>query len=369
MRTFWIVLKMFDFLTAENEESALEQLHDLGCTDGLPVIIPTVERVTKSILATGLDGDMVLGVLGPLMGVATVEKVAAAAVMAGCKPDYMPLLVAAVKAVAQPEFDLSELQATTHCTAPLIIVNGPARNTCGPVASGYGALGPGHRANASIGRALRLCLINIGGGRPGISDMALHGHPGKFTYCLAEAEEASPFPPMHTSQGFDESDSVVTVLGCEAPHSCLYSDNADDPEDAEKLLHILSVGLTNIATNNAIFASGMALVCLGPKHANVLARSGHTRESIQKRLWELTHLLKADHIRFGGDFGKHFIDDPDGEYPAFKAPEHILVMVAGGVGLYSMVMPNWGGAGHQNSAVSMKVEADFFCEIPGLGGA
>ena len=134
---------MFDFLTAENEELALEQLHDLGCTDGLPVVIPTVERVTKSILATGLDGDMVLGVLGPLMGVATVEKVAAAAVMAGCKPDYMPLVVAAVKAVAQPEFDLSELQATTHCTAPLIIVNGPARETCGPVASGYGALGPG----------------------------------------------------------------------------------------------------------------------------------------------------------------------------------------------------------------------------------
>ena len=359
---------MTDLLEAENEEVALEQLHELGCTDGLPVVIPTSQRVKRSILASGLDGDMVLGELGPGMGIATVEKVAAAAVMAGCKPDYMPLVIAAVKAAAKPEFDLTELQATTHCTAPLIIVNGPARETCGPVASGYGALGPGHRANASIGRALRLCLINIGGGRPGISDMAIHGHPGKFTYCLAEAEEESPFPPMHTSLGFDESDSVVTLLGCEAPHSCLYSDDADDPEDAEKLLHILSVGLTNIATNNAIFASGMALVCLGPKHANALARSGHSRETIQRRLWELTHLSTADHIKYGGEFGRHFENSLEETYCAFEQPKNILVMVAGGVGLYSMVMPNWGGAGHQNAAVSVRVESDFFCAIPGLGG-
>ena len=357
---------MSDLLEAESEEQALEQLHELGCTDGLPVVIPTPERVNQCVLASGLDGDMLLGELGPAMGNATVEKVATAAVMAGCKADYMPLVVAAVKAAALPEFDLSELQATTHCTAPLIIVNGPARDTCGPVASGYGALGPGHRANASIGRALRLCLINIGGGRPGISDMAIHGHPGKFTYCLAEAEEQSPFPPLHVSLGYDESDSVVTLLGCEAPHSVLYSGNADDPEDAEKLLYVLSVGLANLATNNAIFASGMALVCLGPKHAAVLARSNFTRERIQQRLWELTQFPNAQHIRYAGEFGKAFKDDPDGTYNAFKSPQNILVMVAGGVGLYSMVMPNWGGAGHQNRAVSVKVESDFFCAIPGL---
>ena len=170
-----------ELLEADNEETALELLHDLQCTDGLPVVIPTPERVDRFILACGQDADMVLGEMGPAMGAATIEKVAAAAVMAGCKPDYMPLLVAAVTAAADPKFDLAELQATTHCTAPLIIVNGPARFDCGPVASGYGALGPGHRANASIGRALRLCLINIGGGRPGRSEMALLGHPGKFT--------------------------------------------------------------------------------------------------------------------------------------------------------------------------------------------
>ncbi|NIR36715.1 MAG: hypothetical protein GWO22_12205, partial [Actinobacteria bacterium] len=107
------------------------------------------------------------------------------------------------------------MQATTHCTAPLIVVNGPARHECGGLECGYGALGPGHRANASIGRALRLAMINIGGGRPGISDMALLGHPGKFTFCLGEAEEESPFEPFHTTQGFSPGDSAVTVIGCE----------------------------------------------------------------------------------------------------------------------------------------------------------
>ena len=202
-----------EFLEATDEAAALESLHDLSCTDGLPVVIPTPSRVERLVLASGLDADMVLGELGPAMGIATVEKVAVAAVMAGCIPDYMPLVVAAVKAAADPRFDLTELQATTHCTAPLIIVNGPARIECGPVASGFGALGPGHRANASIGRALRLCLINIGGGRPGVSDMALLGHPGKFTYCLAEAEEDSPFPPLHTSLGFDATDQRCYAAG------------------------------------------------------------------------------------------------------------------------------------------------------------
>ena len=354
---------MNEILEAPDEEAALEQLHDMGCTDGLPVVIPTRARVDRLVLASGLDADIVLGEMGPGMGIATVEKVAIAAVMAGCKPDYMPLVVAAVEAASDPRFDLGPLQATTHCTAPLIIVNGPARNDCGPVASGFGALGPGHRANASVGRALRLCLINIGGGQPGVSDMALLGHPGKFTYCLAEAEEDSPFPPLHTSLGFEAADSVVTVLGCEAPHSVLYSDNADDPEDAEKLLNVLSVGLANLATNNAIFCSGTALVVLGPKHADVLARANMNREVVQRRLWELTHHPTADHDRYGQQFGSRFSGPT---YPAFAAPENILVMVAGGSGLYSMVMPNWGGADHGNCPVSVKVRHDLYCEVPGL---
>ena len=271
-------------LSAANEAAALERLHELKCTDGLPVVVPTEARVARMALASGLDRDLALGEMGPGKGIATVEKVAVAAVMAGCVADYMPLVIAAVKAVLDPRFDLTEMQATTHCTAPLILVNGPARHEIGPIACGFGALGPGHRANASIGRALRLAMINIGGGRPGESDMALLGHPGKFTYCLGEDEEASPFPPLHVGLGFAAEDSTVTVIGAEAPHSVLFSGDGDDPDSANRLLECLAVGLANIVTNNAVLTGGAAMVLLNPEHAAVLADAGLDRPGIAERL-------------------------------------------------------------------------------------
>ena len=152
---------------------------------------PTPERVERMVLASGQAGDMVLGAMGLGLGVATIEKVAIAAVMAGCLPDHLPVVIAAVRAVIDPAFDLTEMQATTHCTAPLVMVSGRAREECGGVASGFGALGPGHRANASIGWALRLAMINIGGGRPGSSDMALQAS--------ASSPTASPKRPIPRS--------------------------------------------------------------------------------------------------------------------------------------------------------------------------
>lgn len=354
-------------LTANDESEALEALHARGCTDGLPVVIPTPNRVERMVLTSGQEADMVLGTMGPAHGIATVEKIAVAAVMSGCLPDYMPIVVAAVKAVIDPRFDLTEMQATTHCTAPLIIVNGPARHTCGPVSSGSGALGPGHRANASIGRALRLAMINIGGGRPGESDMALLGHPGKFTFCLAEDEENSPFPPLHVSLGFNEDDSVVTVVGAEAPHSVIYSGNADDPRDHEYLLNVLAIGLANAATNNAILTSGTATVVLNPDHAGILHKAGLGRADIQQALHERCHMQSTEIAElvpgFAGDRGKGTT-----RY-AFTDASQILVMMAGGSGLYSMVMPSWCAGTHKNSAVSAPVESEFFCEVPGIAGA
>ena len=353
---------MSGLLTAESEATAVEHLHELGCTDGLPVIVPTPERVDRMVLASGQDAAGVLGEMGPGKGIATIEKVAVAAVMAGCLPDYMPVVVAAVRAVIDPVFDLTEMQGTTHCTAPLIIVNGPARHWCGPIASGFGALGPGHRANASIGRALRLAMINIGGARPGVSDMALLGHPGKFTYCLAEDEEESPFTPLHVSRGFTAEDSVVTVIGAEAPHSVLYSVDADDPEDHEKLLGVLAVGLGNLATNNAILRNGSAVVVLNPDHAAVLANAGLSREDVAARLQALAVHPRADIERYGKAFMNWLKDEE--VFHCFHDPSQILVVMAGGSGLYSMVMPSWCAGGHRNSPVSVKVELDQACEIP-----
>jgi hypothetical protein len=350
-------------LSATDEVDALEQLHELGCTDGLPVVVPTATRVERMVLASGLDPGLVLGEMGPGKGIATIEKVAVAAVMAGALPDYMPVVVAAVQAVIDPAFDLTEMQGTTHCTAPLIIVNGPARQWCGPIASGFGALGPGHRANASIGRALRLTMINIGGARPGVSDMALLGHPGKFTYCLAEDEENSPFTPLHTSRGFQPDDSVVTVIGAEAPHSVLYSVDADKPEDHLRLLEVLAIGLGNLATNNAQLRNGTAVVVLNPEHAATLANAGFSRQDVAARLCALAVHPRADIERYGGAFMGW--SKTEEIYPCFSSPEHILVLMAGGSGLYSMVMPSWSAGAHRNPAISVKIELDQACEIPG----
>lgn len=352
-------------LSAESEADAVEQLHDLGCTDGLPVIVPTAERVARMALASGQDGDLILGTMGPGMGVASIENVAVAAVMAGCLPDYFPIVVAAVKSVIDERFDLTEMQGTTHCTAPLIIVNGPARLSCGPIACRYGALGPGHRANASIGRALRLAMTNIGGARPGESDMALLGHPGKFTYCLGEDEENSPFEPLHVALGFEAEDSTVTVIGAEAPHSVIYSGNADDPRDHEYLLGALAHGLTGLASNNAILRNGQAVVVLNPDHAAILHAAGLDRASIAAALRERCSYTVAELSEVAGGFlpkGK----DADKRFYAFESASDIVILMAGGSGLYSMVMPTWCAGGHKNRAVTTKIDSDQFCEVPSL---
>lgn len=355
---------MKDLLVAADEAAALEQLHERGCTDGLPVVIPTRDRVARMVLASGQEADMVLGTMGPGHGIATIEKVAVAAVMAGCLPDYMPIVVAAVKAVIEPVFDLTEMQATTHCTAPLIIVNGPARHNCGPVSSGFGALGPGPRANASIGRALRLAMINIGKGRAGSSDMALLGHPGKFTYCLAEDEENSPLRPLHVDLGFDEDDSVVTVIGAEAPHSVIFSGDGDDPDSYKYLLNVLAIGLANAATNNATLTSGSAVVVLNPDHANLLAAAGLDRHGIAEELYARCRISTEELRRLVPNFAGGAT--AKGDRYAFTGPEQLIILMAGGGGLYSMVMPSWCAGAHKNSPSSIIIESEFFCEVPGL---
>ena len=352
-----------ELLEAADEVAAVELLHQLRCTDGLPVIVPTPERVERMVLATGLDGDLVLAELGPVMGRATVAKVATAAVMAGCLPDHMPLVVAAVRAIADPRFDLTEMQATTHAVAPLILVNGSVRLAAG-VASGFGALGPGHRANASIGRALRLAMINIGGGRTGESDMALLGHPGKFTFCLAETEEASPWEPLHVARGFAAEQSVVTVVSAESPHSVMVVVDGDDPSSPDRALTALSSAFSAVATNNAMLRGGAGVVVLNPEHAAVLAGAGMSRADVAQALVERCGNTRSALARQAPAFAG--AGDPDDFLPCFFRPEDVLILVAGGGGLYSTVMPTWCAGAHRNTAVSVEVELDQACAIPGM---
>jgi hypothetical protein len=348
-------------LAAEDEAAALEDLHALGCTDGLPVVIPTPERVEAMVLASGLDADLVLGTMGPAGGLATVEKVAANAVMAGCLPDHLPVLLAALAAVCDEQFDLGEVQATTHCVTPMIIVNGPAREACG-IASGFGALGPGHRANASIGRALRLCMINIGGGRPGVSDMALLGHPGKFTFLLGEAEEDSPWPPLHSSFGFDASQSTVTVVGVEAPHSVISSPTDDVKASADHLLGVLAGTFANPAKNNAVLSGGTVVVALNPEHAQLLAAAGYDRDGVADELVDRAVNRKGDitAVPIAGEI----TGGDDAPVPALRSRQSVVIIVAGGGGIYSMAMPSWGAGPHRNQAVVKEIDLFPACEIP-----
>lgn len=335
---------MTALLTAADEAVALETLHELGCTDGLPVVIPTAARVDRMVLAVGHPADTVLGEMGPLQGVCTVEKLAAAAVMAGCLPDHLPVVVAAALAIMDPGFDLAEMQATTHSTAPLIIVNGPARAMCG-VASGTGALGPGHRANASIGRALRLAMINIGGGRAGSADMALLGHGGKFGQCLAEDEEHSPMTPLHVSRGFEANESAVTVIGTEPPQSVAHVAGADVANSAERLIDGLAAAIAGPGTNNAWLGGGQAVMVITPDHLGELAAAGYDRAAISTAVAE--RALTRD--------GR----------PAFGGADDVLLVAAGGAGLYSYVFPTWCAGGHRNQAVSMPIDIGQACAIPG----
>jgi hypothetical protein len=353
-------MRLSNRLNSVDADRAVEDLHSLGCTDGLPVIIPTPNRVERMVLASGLEPDGVIGELGPNLGVATVEKIAVNAVMAGCEPDVFPVVVAALKALCNPILDITEVQCTTHNLGPLLIVNGPIRKDC-RIAGGTGALGPGYRANATIGRAVRLCMINIGGGRPGISDMALLGHPGKFTYCLGEDEEASPFPPLHTSLGFSSEESTVSVVCTEAPHSVIWFPNA---AGADSLLNVCAAALSNIASNNALFAeiSGVSaqVLVLNPDHAAVLASAGHGRREIQKILHEKAGHTRNDMVGITGGTA----EASDRFIHAIPSPDNLLVLVAGGPGVYSSVMPSWCFGKHGNVAVTEKIETGQSCDIP-----
>jgi hypothetical protein len=343
---------------AQDEDDALEWLHDERRTDGLPVVIPTPERVEHLLTAADVDPAVTFGRIGPAMGAATGESIAINAVMAGCRPEHMPVLLAAVRAICDPVLDMTEVQSTTHCVAPLLIVNGPAATTAG-LASGFGVLGYGHRSNLSIGRAVRLCLLNIGGGFPGVSDLALHGHPGAISYCLAEDEETSPLPPLHTSLGFGEHDSTVTVANVEAPHSVLVLPEGGDATIADRILATLAHALSSLGSNNAHSGQGVVVVVLNPDHANALAAAGHDRPSIQAALAERAGARVADHRLVAPPSRLPiFADRPaDERVPAIRDASQVLVVVAGGTGLYSMVMPSWGAGPHNNRAVTVRIES------------
>src|SRR5213594_1293634 len=193
-------------------DDPIEQLYERGVTDGFPVVPPTRERVERMLAgAPDRPRDELIGTLGPCYGEATVEKVAINAVMAGCKPEYFPVVLAGAEALCDERLCAHGLNVTLFSAAPWAIINGPVRVQIG-LNCGHNALGHGFRANATIGRALRLVIMNIGGARPHGITKATMGHPGQYTFLVAEDEETSPWKPLHVERGFHKEDSVITLF-------------------------------------------------------------------------------------------------------------------------------------------------------------
>jgi hypothetical protein len=312
-----------------------------GWTDGLPIVPPTEAAVREFLDGTDRDPREIVGVLPPRQGEATVERIAANAVMAGCRPEYFPVVLAAIEAMADPLFNLDSLQATTHPVAPLIVVNGPIVQAIG-LNAGYNAFGQGCRANVTIGRAVRLVLMNVGGGLPGTGDRATQGSPAKIAHCVAENEAENPWEPLHVEAGFSPDDSTVTAFGCEGPH------NIQDHYSNTGVGVLLSVaGAMAQAGSNNLLARGWPLLSLGPEHAATIARDGFTKPRVKEVLFEHARFPFA---RLGAEYRRQQVerwgvpDAPDTMLPIVRAPEDISVIVVGGAGKHSSWQPTFGDA-------------------------
>ena len=314
-------------------EAVLEAFVAREWCDGLPIVPPTEDRVRAML--TDADPARSLGAMPPLWRTATLEALAVNAVMAGCRPEYFPVIVAAVEAMLDPAFNLYGVQATTHPVAPLVIVHGAYGRRIG-IHSGSGCFGPGFRANATIGRALRLILLNVGGAWPGRHDMATQGSPAKFSYCIAENEEASPWGPLHDGD-------AVTVFGGEGPHNV--NDHASTT--ASGILSTVSHTAATLGSNVGwYFAQSQLLIVLAPEHARTIAGDGLTRADVQRFVYEHARLPLAT-LKLGGMWGMHdwpawmtALRDDQVRPPQVPSPDDVLVVVAGGPGKHSSVVPN-----------------------------
>jgi hypothetical protein len=307
-----------------------------GWTDGLPLVPPTPARVLAMLEGTTRKPDEVVAVVPPDLAPCTVEKVAINAVMAGCRPEYLPVVLAAVEAVCTDAFNMHGLLATTMGTGPILVVNGPIRRELG-MNSGINCLGQGNRANMTIGRALQLVVRNVGGGRPGEVDRATFGNPGKLSFCIAEDEEGSPWTPLSTDLGADLGTNTVTVFPGEGPRNVIDQIS----RDADSLARSLAVNLRTVHHPKMVMGFDCLLV-IGPEHARVFDDAGWDKAKLLARLHELLLIPGEELVRGAGDILEGM---PEGvrnaTLPKFR-PGGILIVQAGGrAGLFSAIIGGW----------------------------
>ncbi len=327
-----LISKRVDFAGMEDE--AAEYCYQRGWTDGLPVIPPTEDRVLRFLDASGRHPSDVIGI-EPVRGrVITAEKVAINTVMAGCRPEYMPVVIAAVECMVQPEFCLHGSSGSTGGSAPLLVINGPVRHRLG-FASGHNLFGPGpdRRANATVGRAIRLLLINVLENHPGVLDRSTLGHPGKYSYCIAEDEENSPWEPLHVERGYRRDASTVTVFASLAPVQ-VDMVGAGTPE-----MVLSSVADTLMGLGRG---HGEVLLVVSQEHGGFFKSAGWDKARAREFVFQKARRTAMEWARASkGEFPPR-----GGEQemvPAGRAPEALVLIAGGGSGgPWSALVPRWG---------------------------
>ncbi len=313
---------------AQPWEDVQVMLEEAGLSDGLPLVPPTLDRLNAMLVGRGAP-DQSFGFVMPLMGELTLKAVAYNCVMAGCRPAELPVVLSAVEACIEPQFNLLGVLSTTGTPAVAVCVHGPIVQALGLNAGGN-CLGPGNRTNACIGRAVSLVLRNVGGARAGIADMATMGQPGKYTFCFAEGAHAG-IPPLHVRRGFSASDSAVTVLGVSGTAEVLPAEERDGPELV--LQPIAAAMNAAIDCTSAVRKPerGEQVFLMPPEMADILAKDG----------WDLARLQTYLHGR-RQQFVYEGVDERD-ERPLARSPEDIHPIVTGGVGIKMTYLPLWSG--------------------------
>lgn len=324
-------------ISVRNLEAAYEYAYRKGWTDGLPIIPPTEKRVAAMVEALGRDPQEEIVRIPPKMGRATVEKIAINAVMAGCLPEYVPVVIAALEAMCEPDFNLNGIQTTTNPVAPAIIVNGPIRKKLG-LNCGANCLGQGWRANATIGRAARLVLLNVGGATPGPVDRAVHGQPAKYTLCFGEDEEASVWEPLHVERGFRPDESTVTVVGIAG------TTNVPTARilDVREVLMLIADSLARVGSNDINAGGGQPAIVLTAGHTTFFKEAGYSKSDVKRVLFENSGVPIEKVPRGRVDLG--LIRVQDGLVYPLKRPEDVILVVAGAPEPYHAVMMHTFGA-------------------------
>jgi thiol-disulfide isomerase/thioredoxin len=318
------------------QEDEAEALFERGWTDGLPVVAPTERRVLAMLEGTTRSPDEIVATVPPDLVPCTVEKVAINAVMAGCRPEYLPVVLAGLEAICTDEFNMHGVLATTMSVGPIFVVNGPIRDRLG-MNSGRNVFGQGNRANSAIGRAVQLVVRNVGGGRPGEIDRATFGNPGKLSFCFAENEEGSPWEPLSTDLGGARGVDAVTAFCGEGPRIVVDQES----REPESLARSFAATLRSVTHPKMVVAIDVMLA-IGPEHARVFAEAGWSKSQLAERLHELLVIPMEELVRGADGMAAGL---PPGiaapALPKFRPGGILIVHCGGEAGLFSTIIGGW----------------------------